>query len=462
VPALSDTTVAGLCRLTIRAPEKRFELAVPADVPLADLMPTVLGYAGAELDEKGLEHGGWALQRLGEAPLDQEGTPDSLSLRDGETIYLRPHRDALPAIHFDDLVDGVGTGLRERGDTWRPELTRLLLLCLMSTALLVGLVMLAAPGAHLTRLVAAAATALLLLAGAATASRAVGDAGAGTVLGAAAVPYLALAGSLVPSGGDGLTMLGASLLAGCAAGAGAAVLGLAFVADSAPFFLGTASAAVLGGLGGAVVMFGVPFAHAAGVLAVVTVLLGSFIPALAFRLSGLRLPLLPANAEQLQEDIEPYPSDGVIARSEISNAYMTGLYMASGAVCLVCVVTLVFSSGWAVYTLAGALSLLLLIHCLTVGSVWHRLAVVVPGAAGAVLLVLRLFALNPASRIFLLVGVLVLATVLAIASWTVPGRRLLPYWGRLVDLLHLFLAISLLPLAALVLGVYQALRGMNG
>jgi type VII secretion integral membrane protein EccD len=459
---LSDTTVAGLCRLTIRAPENRFELAVPADVPLADLMPTVVGYAGADLDEEGLEHGGWVLQRLGGAPLDQEGTSDSLGLRDGETLHLRPGRDALPPIHFDDLVDGVAAGLRERGDTWRPELTRRLLLSLMSTALLVGCVVLAAPGAHLTRLVAAAATALLLFAGAATASRAVGDAGAGTVLGAAAVPYLALAGSLVPSGGDGPTLLGARLLAGCAAGAGAAVLGLALVADSAPFFLGVATAAVLGGIGGAVVLFGVPFAHAAGVLAVVTVLLGAFIPALAFRLSGLRLPLLPADAEQLQEDIEPYPSEGVVARSGIGDEYMTGLYMASGVVGLVCDVTLVYSSGWAVYLLAGALSLLLLIHGRAVGSVWQRLAVMVPGAVGAALLVLRLFSLAPAGRILLLVGLLVLATVLAIASWTIPGRRLLPYWGRLADLLHLILAISLLPLALLVLGVYQALRGMNG
>jgi hypothetical protein len=123
---------------------------------------------------------------------------------------------------------------------------------------------------------------------------------------------------------------------------------------------------------------------------------------------------------------------------------------------------LVYSSGWAVYTLAGALSLLLVVHGRALGSVWHRLAVVVPGAVGAALLVLRLFALNPGARIFLLVGMLALATVLAIASWTMPGRRLLPYWGRLADLLHLFLAISLLPLAAWVLGVYQALRGING
>ena len=102
---MNSGTVAGLCRLRFRTPEQGFELAVPADVPLADLLPAVLGYGGPDLGERGLEQGGWVLQRLGGAPLDEHRTPGELGLHDGEQLFLRPRRAQLPPVHFDDLVD---------------------------------------------------------------------------------------------------------------------------------------------------------------------------------------------------------------------------------------------------------------------------------------------------------------------------------------------------------------------
>src|SRR5262249_34418381 len=125
------TATVNLCRLTVRAPESSFELAVPVDVQIMDLLPTIVGYAGsragADLNEAGLAHSGWALQRLGEDPLDEESTPDALGLHDGDAVYLRPRQEAIPPVHFDDLVDSVATTLRERPDSWRPELSRRLL-----------------------------------------------------------------------------------------------------------------------------------------------------------------------------------------------------------------------------------------------------------------------------------------------------------------------------------------------
>lgn len=43
---MTDTSVTGLCHLTVRAPARTIDLAVPSDVPVADLLPTVLRYAG--------------------------------------------------------------------------------------------------------------------------------------------------------------------------------------------------------------------------------------------------------------------------------------------------------------------------------------------------------------------------------------------------------------------------------
>ncbi|MGW1230593.1 EsaB/YukD family protein, partial [Streptomyces sp. NPDC002530] len=143
---MTDISAPGLCRLTVRTPERLIDLAVPADVPVADLLPILLDHAGDGLAEKGIEHGGWVLQRLGEKPLDEESTPEALSLRDGETLLLRPRNDALPAIHFDDLVDGVSTTMRERPHGWAARTSRWLLRGAAVVLLAAGLLVPALPG----------------------------------------------------------------------------------------------------------------------------------------------------------------------------------------------------------------------------------------------------------------------------------------------------------------------------
>jgi type VII secretion integral membrane protein EccD len=453
--------VAGLCRLRIHGPGKAFELSVPSDVPVADLLPTIVGYAGPDLDEEAVEHGGWVLQRVGEEPLDDELACDSLGLEDGAELHLRHRRDALPPVHFDDLIDGVSTGMRERADSWRPTATHHLALGLALLALAGGLALLTLPGQDRLRTVAAAAVGVLLLLGAGSASRAVGDAGAGTALGAAAVPYLALAGALLPTGTTDLTA--ARLLAGSSAAAGAAVLALAAVACSAPLFLALVAVAALGVAAGVLSLTGMPLDHTAALLAVAVVAFGAFVPGLSFRLSGLRLPALPRNAEELQENIEPFPAADVTNRTAVADGYLTAFHLATGIVCLGCLTLLAGRPGWTAPAMTAALSLLLLLHSRAVGSVPQRLAVVLPGVAGLALLVARLTASqSPYGRLLLLAGLVSLAALLAIASWTVPGRRLLPYWGRAADLLHSLTALSLLPLALGVAGVFQLVRGLNG
>ncbi|MET8541610.1 type VII secretion integral membrane protein EccD, partial [Kitasatospora sp. NPDC004799] len=427
------------------------------------------GHAGPELAEEGLEHGGWVLQRLGEEPLDEERTAEALGLHDGDALYLRARHEALPTVHFDDLVDGVATGVHERGDTWRPALTRVLSVALALTALAAGWVLLALPGPAAPREAAAAAVALLLLLGAASASRAMADAGAGAALGAAAVPYLALAALLLPTGPGGAAgsgggeLLGARILAASSAGAGAAVLALAAVGAAAPLFLGVALVALLGVLAGLLVLSGVTLAELVAVVAVVAVLVGAFVPSLAFRLSGLRLPMLPRNAEELQENIEPVPASAVLPRALVADDYLMALHTAIAAVCAVCLLVLPFADGWAGPAEAGALSLLLLLHGRAVGSIRQRLAILLPGVLGGLALLTRAAAgASTTGRLALLGAVLTVTAALLVVAWTVPGRRLLPYWGRIADILHTLCALSLLPLALQACGVYHALRGLGG
>ncbi|MET7446221.1 type VII secretion integral membrane protein EccD [Streptomyces sp. NPDC006978] len=466
---MTDTQVAELCRLTVRAPAKSIDLAVPADVPVADLLPAVLGYAGDGLEEAGIDHGGWILQRLGGEPLDEERTLDSYGLRDGDTLYLRPRTEALPEVHLDDLVDGISTTMRDHPFGWTPKVSRWVLLGIAVAVLIGGMVVLAWPGGSaLSRAVFATATGLLLLAGAGAASRAVGDAGAGAALGFMVGPYLALAGWLLPggalSGPHAYETLGARLLAAGAAAAGGAVLALAVVAAFAALFLGVAVVSVFAALA-AVLLITTDLApvHAAGILAVLAVVLGAFVPSLAFRMSGMRMPPLPTNAQQLQEGIEPHATSVVSARAILADGWMTSLYGAVGVVGAGCLVTLARERELAEIIMTVALSLLLILHARGLGNIWQRMSLVVPGVAGLLLLVLVAApAASPGYRLVTAAGLLAATAALAIAAWTVPGRRLVPYWGRAGELLHSALAVSVLPLALWVLGVYGTLRSING
>src|SRR5947209_17201653 len=186
-----DNTLTGLCRTNIRAPNRRVERAVPTDVPLGDLLPEIVRHAGPGMDEAGLAHQGWVLQRLGEGPLEEDGTLAAAGLHDGDTVYLRPRADQLPPVHFDDLVDGIASTLRGRPDAWRPASTRYALLCAMAAALTAVLAIVGL-GMHGTRAVAlSAGIGGLLILAAGAASRAMDDPVAATVLGVASMPFVA-------------------------------------------------------------------------------------------------------------------------------------------------------------------------------------------------------------------------------------------------------------------------------
>lgn len=463
---MTDISTTGLCRLSVRAPQRLIDLAVPADVPLADLLPILLDHAGEDLAEQGIEHGGWILQRLGGEPLDEESTPEGLSLRDGETLLLRPRVEALPAIHFDDLVDGVSTTMRDRPHGWVDRTGRWLLRGTAVVLLAAGLLVPALPGGSAElRAALAAGTGLLVLFGAASASRAVGDSAAGAALGVLVAPYLALAGWLLPAGDPGPQLLGSRLLAASAAAAAGAVLAVAAVAAFVPLLLCAAVVAVAGALWGALMLtLDVPASHAASIVAVAAVVLGGLVPGISFRLSGLRLPALPANAEQLQEGIEPHPHQAVVTRTALADEWMTALYAAAGLVCAGVLTALVLDRPTtASQVTAAVLSVLLLLHARGIGNAWQRPAVMFPGLGGLVLLAVRAAeVLTPAQRPVLLAALLALAATAAIASWTIPGRRMLPHWGRAADLAHSLAAVALIPLALWVLGVYATLRTAAG
>lgn len=452
-------TVSGLCRLTVRAPAATIELAVPTDVPIADLLPTILDLCGPGLAEQGLEHEGWVLQRLGAPPLDPDATAGRLDLLDGEVLHLRPRTEAMPTARYDDLVEGVSENLRRATPAWNSRATRAALLAAIAVALAAALLALALPGDHVTRAATAGFAGLLLLGGALSAAQAVGDRAVGTLLALGGVAQLAGAGAIVITGTD---TGGARLLAGGFAGLAASALATAVVAWLPPF-AATALVSLAAVVAGATTTLGAEPAGAAAAAVLLALVVGHLAPSLAFRAAGLRLPALPTTAAQLQDDIEPHPAAIVEARSRTAAVVLDATAVGAGLILAVALVGLAAVDDWPARATAAVVSVLLLVHQRGLDALVVRTAALVPGVAGlAGLAVDVTLGLTGPSRVAAGVGGVLVAFAAAVAAASVPGRRVLPYWGRIADLVQTLCAAAVLPLVALTLGAYSALRGIGG
>jgi type VII secretion integral membrane protein EccD len=180
---------------------------------------------------------------------------------------------------------------------------------------------------------------------------------------------------------------------------------------------------------------------------------------LGLRLSGLRIPPLPTNAEQLQEGIDPHPGADVVVRATLINMYVTAFLLAADGVLAGCVTVLAMQWSWPSYALGGALSVLCLLHSRSLAGRLQRLATLIPGLYGVLLLtVLLALHLSVDWRLSVLGGLLALGALLLICSWTLPGSRPVPYWGRIAELLHSLFALSVIPLLIALLGGYAWAR----
>ncbi|MBT0770191.1 type VII secretion integral membrane protein EccD [Kineosporia sp. J2-2] len=463
--AKATTTSSGeVCRLTICGPDTRIELAVPAHVPMADLMPTFLGYLGPDLAQSGLAHDGWVLQRLGEAPMDEDLAAAALGLYDGDVIHLRPRNDQLPPVDFDDLVDGVATGIAERGDRWRPDVSGRLLTGLAGVVLLAALTVV--PGAGSGTAVAVIGGVAGLVAGLAAlgAARALGEKGAGRLLMMASLAFLAVAGLALPVGAhDFLSgpFTGAGVLASASVVAAVALCTGFVLGRTEPGFTAAGLCAVPVALAG--LLRTLDWAEPSGAASVVLALslIGTVqVAMLASRLAGLRIPPLPTNTDEFQQGIDPEPSHLVLSRTTQADRYVTALSTGLAAVQTGCLILLGSDPDVWARVLTGVAALLILLHARDLLGIRARLAVMVPGVAGpATLILAETFRQPDDLRPIVVALLLVLAGVMLVLAWTLPGRAMLPHWGRAGDLVQSGLAIAVIPLVPAVLGLYARVRG---
>ncbi|WP_146247437.1 type VII secretion integral membrane protein EccD [Micromonospora arborensis] len=457
-----------MCRLVVSGPGRQIDVAVPTNVLVADLLPALLHHLGGNLADAGLDHGGWVLQRLGGPPLDEESTAALLGLQDGETVYLRPRSDQIPPVDFDDLADGLATGVRGRSALWRPEMIRWSALGLFAIVLALGAIVLALSGPPLGRAICAGVVLLLCMGGAFGLTRAGADRAFGIVAAVGAIGYAGLAGMIVPDltrDSSALVVGSPQLFSASVAVVTTAALTAMLVGWAGPFFAAIISAGLLSALGSALAAFvSLNAGQAAAVIAVVATVATIRVPLLAFRLARIYLPPLPTEPEHLQEDIDPEPSEQLLARTAVADRYMSGLYAGMALVVGVCLVVLARSGGWAPWTVLALVCLIRLLALRPMTSGWHRLAHALPAVTG--LVVLALISVASAAtpvRLALSVAVPLLGglVLFALGRW-LPERRLMPYWGRIGDILQLVSTVALVPVLLAALGVYEAVRALAG
>jgi type VII secretion integral membrane protein EccD len=472
--------VGELCRLTVVAQNGQADIAVPGSMSIGEVLPTLLRSADPALANRPSPAHSWALQRIGEEPLDEESTFDALGLSDGDVLYLRPRDAPLPPIVFDDLVDGVATAIKDRPDAWQSSMTRRLFVGLAGLLLAVVWVGLLLAGPITARVGVTGVVTLGLVGGAALCSRALGQRSPTLLLGVAAVSFAATWGFLLPSiadptsaakaqiggfGGFAIGVCGGPQMLSAGAVAAVVALIVLVLVDVATWVFLAALVTMAGiGLGGLLsAWLRIDSVGSAGVIGVVAFAVSVLAPTTATRLVRMRLPQLPSDEAELQEDIEPTPGREVLGISARADSYLNSLCVSTGLLCAGSVTLLARGSAWSDLLLAAVLGAGMLLRSRVMIGAWQRMAAVVPGAvATAALLIAEVHRLGPAVGPYLLLGASLLTGGLLFAASYLPNRRLLPFWGRSADVLETMVGVAAVPILLQVLHVYGWARGFSG
>ncbi|QKV74000.1 type VII secretion integral membrane protein EccD [Amycolatopsis sp. Hca4] len=451
-------------RLRFVLGDRTRDLALPAEVPLADLLPAVLTQFGAQTIEQGAEHEGWVVQRIGEPALDEDRSLTELGVLDGESLHLLPRAAQLAAIDYDDLVDGVAEQVREHAGAVTPLRLRWLFRAAAVAALLLGGVVLLPGPARAEQVLLSAGLAFALLVAAALVARGAAKPATAVILAAGGAGYAAVAGWSVVWVLDPAASPMAALTGAAAGALFALVAGVILVADAALLFTGAVLCGVvtlITGLVGSVTPADPAQATAIGL--VLSMVLGLFIPTAAFRLSGLTLPMLPTGAEELHEDIDAVPHRVVVERGAAAFGYATALHIGLGVAQALLLPTLLAGGSVWHLTLGLVVALLLVLRSRHPNGVVQRWAVLVPAAVAVLVVVTALgLGLPPSARFVVVVPLALAGGLLLLGGERLPGRRFRPYWGRAVEIGELIAAIAVLPILLQVLHVYTFMRNLAG
>lgn len=448
----------GLVRVTVAAPTRRVDLALPATSPLAEILPDLLRDAGDHPAHSGVLTGGWTLRRADGTVLEPASTLAACRVADGEILSLLPTRTDWPEHdepdepepEFDDLVEATAV---EQWGSWGPRHTRWAGLAVGVVAVLLGLLAVVrsgppwrGPGWWALGLAALALAIGVVLA------RGLRDAGAGTAYAAAALVCAFTGGGLLFADDR------SRLLAAGAALSLTAVAGLLVMAGRAALLVAGAMIGLLVVLGGSLSTAGaLPDYEAAAVVAAVGLAFSPLLESWSARLARLPFPVPPPDVAGRRHGPSRSPRSAVYAPVVRARDLLTGMIAGMSAVAVPCQVVLARSGDITALLLVAMLSAGFVLRARLHRIVAQRVALLVAGGSGAVCLAAdpllthrpgMLWAAGP-----VLIGLAALA-VLAGLQYSLRNRTPHPGgYGRL-DVVSL---VTIVPAACAVLGLYGSI-----
>ncbi|MFE1952974.1 type VII secretion integral membrane protein EccD [Streptomyces sp. NPDC059524] len=487
-PASAGTGL-GFCRVTIVAPDSRIDVALPDDVPVADLYPEIL-----RLSQQSPAEGapvGYHLVRRDGTVLDSARSFSAQRILDGELLTLRPFSESLPPAVYDDVSEAVASAVTKDRTLWSGDLTRAA--GLVAGGILPALMAFVAWNSeirhdmHSLQGILAAVAGVLLITLACVRGRVYDDRGSAVALGLGALPNIAVAGSgLLPlSEGQGIGRL-QFLLACAAVLVASVVLTLVSPGGDGPFV-----AFVFASLIGLITTFIAILTHlkpieTAAIGAPLSVSALAFLPGLSMRFARLPIGFEPPNPGRAGYDTTADPSgvheavdaERVAAQARRGHELLVGLVGGCALVSVGSSIVLGFSSNvWGqLLALATGVAMLMRAHLFRyTAQVGATLAA---GLAALVFLGLGL-ALHPPVdylrdaifkndttaldiRTVWIIAAIGAATALVTSIGLItPRRGVTPFWGRFLEIAETFVLLTLIPLALAVFDVYASARAMT-
>ncbi|GIF40581.1 type VII secretion integral membrane protein EccD [Actinoplanes xinjiangensis] len=468
----------GLARVTISAPQRRVDVALPEQVPLAELLPEVLRHAGEGLADEGERHGGWVLRRGDGVALATAQGLHPQGVRDGEVLHLVPAGEEWPELEYDDVVEAIAEGARRRGGVWTPDASRTATLAAAAVPLGLGIPALLAAGSGGVPGVVGLGVAILLTLVGTVASRAYGDARAGMALGGYALPYAFIGGALLITSyetGGVLTpvpwMGGPELLAGSVAVLLVSAIAGAGVAAGARFFTAGVAVGLLGAVTATTGLFTTAAGGAAILISVLVCGIG-MLPLLAVRFGRTPLPpiALPPGTESITDEtprpvsdpVRKLPERGAVFASVArTDEILAGLLLGHAVLAVGAFAVLATAGTLASRALIAVSSLALLLRSRLFVTQRHRVPVLAAGLAGGAALGVDLLSGAGDALPAVIAGAVVVALVTVVAGARYADRPPSPYLGRTADIVDALIVVSVIPVACAVLGLYGAVSGLS-
>lgn len=477
---MAANVMTGFCRITVVAPDVRVDVALPEDVPLAELLPDVLRMADQWQNEGA--HAGFSLARLDGGELDTGLSLSAQGVRNGDLLYLRAATETLPPPVYDDVVDAIVRSVADDHRMWSAVHFRRLGMIGGALVLAVGAwVLWSSANPHGMPAAVAGILAVLLTIAGGVASRSYKDHIGGAVLGAAAMPYAFLAGlgvlPVTASAGLGRS----HFIVACAAVLIVAVIGGVIQEEHDEVYVAGGIAAVFGAVAAAIGLAShtEPVKLAAGAGTVAIAMIG-FLPGMSMRMVRFPMPVVVDGTPQVGAggqtqraqlpagNDDPVDTDAMGRRTRRSHELLTGLVAACSLVTVISSMVLAFNaphgsnSPWEL-AMAAILGLVLISRARLLRRTPQVTALIGGGVLAETLVLLGSSrqVTATAEQTWYFAVVLSVALILLLVGFSLPGRTLSPRWARTVDLLDGLLLASVIPVLLGVLQVYNAVQSVG-